>query len=142
MSIVFENIDNGQTLSINRESEGKYYLSKLTAAINSSNLSPNADRGQDYGWRLQPEQQAIIEEWESDPQMIDKVSNHTKVPTDGLTHSEFLAYMLYEQELGKSPEKAIEQQRREKQGDYDARVAAIKAMLRPEAVPAFSDKKK
>lgn len=134
--IIFENIDNGDTFGISREREGKHYRAKLSALMNSSNMSPNADRGQDFGLRLVPEQQALIEQWESDPQMIDKVSTWSKVMLDDLTHSEFLAYLLYQQELGTSPEIANDADRRSNQRGYEARVEALRAG-KPVAMPVF-----
>lgn len=136
--IVFENIDTHETIGIDRESGGKHYRSKLAAVMNSSNLHPNADRGQDFGYRLIPEQQALIEEWENDPEMIDKVSSWSKVMVDDLTHAEFLSYLLYQQELGKSPEKADVAIRRSNQQDYEARVAALRTT--PRAMRPFQDK--
>jgi len=124
--IIFENIETGETVGISQESEGKFYRAKLSALMNSSNMSPNSDRGQDFGWRLAPEQQALIENWEQDPQMIDRVSVWSKVMIDALTHSEFLAYMLYQQELGTSPQKADAMVRREQQREYEARVNALR----------------
>lgn len=126
MPIIFENIDNHQTISVDRESEGKYYGAKLSAAINSSNLGTNHDRGQDYGWRLQPEQQAIIEDWESDGEMIDKVSAWSHVSVDGLTHAEFLSYLLKTQEAGKSQDRTEIAERRANQAEYNARVEALR----------------
>ena len=133
MSIVFENIDTNETVAIDRELEGKYYKAKLAAVINSSNLGPNADRGQDYGYRLAADQQALIEEWEEDPEVIDKVATFTRVPVDSLTHTDFLDYMLHQQELGYSPEKSQLADRRESQAEYEARVAASKAKIKAQA---------
>jgi len=135
--IVFENIDTGETIAISRKTEGKYYRAKLSAAINSSNMNVNADRGQDFGWRLVPEQQALIEQWEHDPSMIDRVSQWSKVMVDGLTHTEFLAYMLYQQELGNAPESATLDDRRGNQREYEARVEALRSG-KVEAMPAFN----
>lgn len=141
MAIIFENIDTGETMAIDRDGEGKYYRAKLSAIINSSNLSPNADRGQDYGYRLQPEQQAILEEWEQDPDVIDKVANYTRVMVDELTHADFLAWMLYQQELGKSPEQAQNTARREKQIAYEARVETLRSKAEVAPVSAFDSSK-
>lgn len=137
MAIIFENIHTGETYAYSQELEGKYYGSKLTAAVNSSNLGANADRGQDYGLRLKAEQQVIIEEWEQESEMIDKVSSFTKVPVDGLTHTEFLMYMLHMQEAGKSATRTEISERRAAQADYEARVEALKAKKNPAPVPAF-----
>lgn len=139
MAIIFENIDTGETYAISREAEGKFYRAKLSALINSSNMSVNADRGQDFGIRLAADQQALIEEWEQDPQMIDRVSTFTKVMVDDLTHTEFLAYLLYQQELGSNPEKREESIRRERQREYEARVDALR-VGKVEAMPAFDPK--
>jgi hypothetical protein len=139
MAIIFENIDTKETYAIDREKEGKYYRAKLSALINSSNMSVNADRGQDFGVRLIPAQQALIEQWEADPTMIEKVSVYTKVMVDDLTHTEFLAYLLYQQELGSSPENKSQADRRDKQREYDARVEALR-VGKIEAMPAFEPK--
>lgn len=124
--IVFENIDTGETMGVDRQTGGANYESKLSALINSSNMGINSDRGQDHGWRLSAEQQALIEQWEADPSMIEKVSDYTHTIQDDLTHAQFLSYLLYQQELGKSPEQAAVAERREKEQDYEARVAKLK----------------
>jgi hypothetical protein len=135
--IIFENIDTGETYLISRETEGKFYRAKLAALMNSSNMSPNSDRGQDFGIRLKPEIQALLELWESDGDMIEKVAAFAKVPTDGMTHADFLSYYLHQQELGKDPEKQQNVQRRENQLSYEEKVAQLKAKARPEAMPEF-----
>jgi len=135
MAIIFENIDTGESVAIDRKTEGEHYKAKLSAVMNSSNMSPNADRGQDFGWRLQPEQQALIEMWEQDPEMIDQVARVTRVPEDSLTHADFLTYLLRQQELGRSPEASQQASRHQNQLDYEARVEALKAASRPEVAP-------
>lgn len=131
--IIFEHIlrknEDGSyhTVGVSPSTSGKYYPAMLSALINSSNLSPNADRGQDFGYRLQPEQQAIIEEWENDPEMIEKVSAFTKVQVDDLTHSEFLHYLSYQQNAGKSAERKDVAAQRQAEADYEKRVAELKA---------------
>lgn len=137
--IIFENIHNGDTYGISRETEGKFYRAKLSALMNSSNMNPNADRAQDFGIRLAPEQQALIEQWEADPQMIDRVATWSKVMVDDLTHAEFLSYLLYQQELGNSPEKGDQAVKRDNQRDYEARVEALRAG-KVEHMPAFESK--
>lgn len=137
--IIFENIDTKETYGVDRASEGKYYRAKLSALINSSNMNVNADRGQDFGIRLIPEQQALIEQWEADPTMIEKVSNFAKVMVDDLTHTEFLAYLLYQQELGTTPENKQTADRRDSQRDYELRVEALR-VGKPKGMTAFEPK--
>lgn len=137
MSIIFENIDpknnneNGApaTVSIDKETNGKWYRAMLAAIINSSNLGPNSDRGQDYSWRLAVEQQAIIEAWQEQPEMVGKVAEYTKVMADSLGDLDFLDYLLYQQELGQSPEKSNRASIQAAEDQYKARVAAAKASV-------------
>lgn len=129
--IIFENIDTGETMGIDRQTGGANYEAKLSALINSSNMGINSDRGQDFGWRLSAEQQALIEKWEQEPSMIEKVSEYTHTIQDNLTHADFLMYLVYQQELGKSPEQAAIVERREKELSYEARVAELKAAEKP-----------
>lgn len=137
MAIKFENIDTKETLSIDPATDGMYYGAKLSAVMNSSNMSVNADRGQDYGWRLEAEQQALIEEWEQDGEMIDTVSRHTRVPVDGLSHGDFLQYLLHLQTRDKSPERKEVQIRREREAEYQARVQALRDTPKPEPMAPF-----
>lgn len=129
MPIIFENVDNGETVAISESINGKWYRAVLAAYVNSSNLGLNHDRGQDFGWRLVDEQQAIIEAWSDDPQMVAKVADYTKVMVDNLGDTDFLNYLLYQQELGQSPEKASRTARQAADTDYKARVAALKAQM-------------
>jgi hypothetical protein len=127
MAILFENIDNGDTYSISKESDGKYYRDKIDALVNSSDLGLNHDRGQDFGIRLDVEQKAIIEKWEEDPKMVAEVSEHTHVPVDDLRESNFLDYLLYTQELGQNEDRITRKDREDKQNAYRERVKAAKA---------------
>lgn len=136
MAILFENIKTKETYAIDQAREGKFFLAKLSALMNSSNMSPNADRGQDFGIRLAPEQQALIENWENDPTMIERVSKHSGTMVDDLTHAEFLGYMLYQQGLGHNPERSDRLAEREAQRDYEARVEALRVAEPKEIVMA------
>lgn len=135
--IIFEQITTGQTIGISAKNEGKFYDAKLSAAINSSNLSMNADRGQDFWWRLQPEQQAIIEAWEQDPRMIETVSDYTKVPQDELTHANFLTYLAKELAMSGPADKSELNLQRDAKADYERRVAALRDADKVEVMPAF-----
>lgn len=137
--IIFENIYTKETYGISQATEGKFYKAKLSALINSSNMSINADRGQDFGVRLIPLQQALIEKWEADPQMIEAVSKMSGVMIDDLTHADFLSYLLRQQELGESPEKQEKSDQREAQRAYEARVEALK-VGKVEAMAPFNPK--
>lgn len=137
MSIIFENIDpknnneDGQpaTVRIDQETGGKWYRAKLAAIVNSSNLGPNRDRGQDYSWRLAVEQQAIIEAWQEQPEMVGKVAEYTHVLVDNLSDTDYLDYLLHQQELGQSPEKSNRAAIQAAEDQYKARVAAAKAAV-------------
>lgn len=137
MAIKFRNIDSGETLAIDPTTDGPYYHAKLSAVINSSNMGENRDRGQDYGWRLDEEQQALIEMWEQDGSMIDRVSQHVKVPVDSLSHGDFLVYLVYQQGLGTSPERREVTLRREREAEYQARVQSLRDQQTPEPVAPF-----
>lgn len=140
MPIIFENIDTGESVAYSRKKDGTHYAAKLSAVVNLSNMHINADRlGQDFGWRLQPEQQALIEQWEQDPIMVDKVSQWSQTMVDSLTHAEFLAYLAYQQELGTAPERTLTASRREAQMEYEARVQKLKDAATVEAMAPFKN---
>lgn len=137
MAIIFENIDTGESVAIDKKTGGKFYAAKLSALVNSSNLSINADRGQDFGWRLSPEQQALIEQWEQDPEMIEKVSNFTSTMVDDLSHGDFLSYMLYLETRSEVAKMAGMSGRRTAQAEYDARVEKLREQKTVEPMAPF-----
>jgi hypothetical protein len=140
--VIFENIDTGESVLISPENEGgTEYMPKLSALMNSSNIGVNSDRGQDFGWRLQPEQQALLEEWESDGTMIEKVSAWAHIPSDALDHGNFLAYLVYYKQIGNSPVKRAMVARREMQLSYEERVAQLRSQAsNPEPLAPFAER--
>lgn len=123
MAIIFENIETGHTAGVSREKSGRFYEAKLSALVNSSDMSVNADRGQDKGWRLDSGQRAELEDMKGNPDTVAKVSEYTRVPVDNLTNADFLMYMLYLEERGKSTTAGRNDRRQKAEDDYRRRVA-------------------
>lgn len=123
--IVFENIITGETIGVKYDEAGRYEA-KLSALINSSNLGPNADRGQDFGWRLQAESQAQIDEWMEDADKTAEVSEATSVPADDLTEAHFLGYMVQKEFRKAAPKVKKTSEKAKAEEEYRKRVEGAK----------------
>jgi hypothetical protein len=60
-----------------------------------------------------------------------------KVPTDALSHGDFLSYLIYMQNLGNSPERREVAIRRERQAEYERRVQTLRDQKKPEPMAPF-----
>lgn len=86
MAIKFFNVKSGETRVCDTEP-------MISAFWGSSNLSPNAVKGQDMGWRLAPEIVVRIEEIRQNPEKLEKISQDFKIPIDDLTDTDLLWYI-------------------------------------------------
>lgn len=92
--ISFFNIKSGEM----RVCEGEPMIAAFWA---SSNLGPNANKGQDFGWRLSPETITELESIKQDPTKIAGVAAFLGVQRDLVMDSEILFYIANQQEKAK-----------------------------------------
>lgn len=65
----------------------------IAAFYNSSNLSPNANEGQDFGWRLAPEVIVEMKRIKNSPKLIEHIAVRYNLPIDSVKDTNILAYI-------------------------------------------------
>lgn len=86
MSLKFFNIRSKEILVADSEP-------KIAALWSSSDRSPNAQQGQDFGWRLAPEVVVKLRRIKKNEEMLITISNLFKKPLDELKEYDILTYI-------------------------------------------------
>lgn len=84
--IKFYNINSGETRLAETEP-------MIAAFFNSSDLGPNASRGQDFGWRLAPETIIEMERIQSDQRTLETISAKYGILLDHIDSKDILRYI-------------------------------------------------
>lgn len=90
MPIKFFNVRSGETKVCDTEP-------LISAYFNSSDLSPNAHAGQDFGWRLAPEIVVRIKQIRSNPNQIEKIAVRYSLPLDEVKDTDILRFISAEE---------------------------------------------
>lgn len=68
----------------------------IAAYLNSSNRSPNALKGQDFGWRLSPETVVEMDRIRADQNTLNNIAAKNRVSPDEVTDAHVLKYIMHE----------------------------------------------
>lgn len=124
--IQFENIKTGEKVTFDGTQDPSVRQAHLAAYLNSSNLSPNALKGQDFGWRLAPEVVGRIDAIKTDPQSLDNLARRIGAGVDDIQDFHILNYVA-EQDF--AAEAMAEKNRADAtlhQEDYEKRLREIR----------------
>lgn len=91
MAIKFFNVKSGESRIAKTEP-------MISAFWGSSNLSPNATKGQDMGWRLAPEVVVRIKQIRQDEDLMEKIAKDFQIPQENLTDTDLLWFISGEYE--------------------------------------------
>lgn len=106
MAIKFFNIRSGETRICDTEP-------MIAAYYNSSNEGPNAQGGQDFGWRLAPETVARMREIQSDQSALDRIKLNFQL-ADEPKNTDILRWISLQdsrEEQGATQEQAVDFER-------------------------------
>jgi hypothetical protein len=106
MKIGFENIKTGEVVTFETITDRVSRAAQIDAFVNSSNLGVNANKGQDFGWRLLAETQADFDDIKSDANQLNAIAQATGVMAENITDGQILAYMVG-QEMRSEAAKAV-----------------------------------
>jgi len=121
--IAFENIKTGEVVTFDANSDPQTRQAHMAAYLNSSDMSPNASRGQDFGWRLSPEVIAAMDAVRADYDQMDRISRRTGIGVEDVQNYHLLNYVAdreFSAEAMKNQEKAKESLHEE---SYNKRLA-------------------
>lgn len=66
---------------------------QISALWASSDRSPNAHQGQDFGWRLAPEVVVELKRIKKDADLLEKIATKYKLPLDAIDEKVILRYI-------------------------------------------------
>lgn len=128
MAIKYTNIKNGETRVAESEP-------MIAAMHNSSDLGPNAQHGQDFGWRLAPEVVVSLNRIKYDNQLKLEIASRQGVTFDEVDDKAILRYISDITDPENIPEV--------KEGDYrDAYSNAIRKLEEKEKARIAKEEKK
>lgn len=75
----------------------------IAAMWGSSDRGPNAQYGQDFGWRLAPEVVVRMKRLRQDPETIERIARRYKKAEEDLTETDFLQYISEQTPVDDAP---------------------------------------
>ena len=91
--ITFENIKTGKKVTFTAEQDPVARQAHMAAYLNSSNLSPNALKGQDFGWRLAPDVIAEMELIRTDARTMTQLASDIGAGIDDIRDYHILDFI-------------------------------------------------
>lgn len=104
MKIKFVNIKSNEEVSFEGTADRNLRSAQIDAYVNSSNMGVNANKGQDFAWRLDPEVAAEFDDIKSNYTRLKEISDATGVTPENITDGQILSHMV-SQELAKDSAK-------------------------------------
>lgn len=94
MQIKFVNIKSGEEVSFEGTADRNLRSAQIDSYVNSSNMGVNANKGQDFAWRLDPEVAAEFDEIKADFSRLETISKAIGVTPENVTDGQILSYMV------------------------------------------------
>lgn len=124
--IQFENIRTGEVVKFDGTQDPNTRQAHIAAFLNSSDMSPNALKGQDFGWRLAPEIKDEIERIKTDLPTLDMLSKRVGVPVDELRDFHILNFIAEQDFAQQALAARAQADSPAYQESYEARLKALR----------------
>lgn len=124
--ITFENIKTGEKVVFDGTQDPSVRQAHLAAYLNSSNLSPNALKGQDFGWRLAPEIVGRMDAIKSDPQALDNLARRIGAGIEDVQDFHILNFVAEQDFAVEAMEARKRAEANLHQEDYEKRLREIR----------------
>lgn len=137
MAISFVNIKSGERVTLTRPHQ-------IGAFINSSDIGPNSNKGQDFGWRLSEDTIVKLDELRTDEYKLEDISKRIGVSIDELTTIHLVQHLSYEAERAERTKSLSTEREPAFKKDYEARIESLRSghQETPEVKPAPKSSKK
>jgi hypothetical protein len=114
MAIRWFNIKSGAQVVAETEPQ-------IAALLNSSDHSPNAYQGQDFGWRLAPAVHVAMKKIKQDYDELERIARRMSKPVEEVSESDILYHISNKTRLENAPVADVT----DYQDEYDAQVRAL-----------------
>ena len=125
MALRFFNIKSGEELIADSEP-------KIAALWGSSDRSPNANQGQDMGWRFAPEVIVEMREIMSDPSQIQDIANRFRKLYEDVGETDVMTWISMRTDIADAPVANSEDYK----NDYEAEIRRLETKKKERAVTA------
>lgn len=133
MAIKFFNVKTGESNKLDNP-----HL--IAAYINSSDLHVNSGQGQDFGWRLSPEDVARIDKLKADPSKLEEIGRFLGKPAGDVRQVDFVKYVSHLDDMEARVKTSQADEKPAFQDEYEAAVAAAKSGKEADSKPASTEK--
>ncbi len=128
--ITFEHIKTGEKVSFDGTMDPLTRQAHMAAYLNSSDMSPNAGMGQDFGWRLSPEIVAQMEAARSDMTTLNDISRRLGINVDDIQDFHILNKIADEDFASDALRAKLTEDKNSNKADYEKRVEEAKMKMR------------
>ena len=127
MKIKFVNIKPPyEEVSFEGTADRNLRSAQIDAYVNSSDMGVNANKGQDFAWRLDPEVAAEFDEIKSDYSRLKAISDASGVTPENITDGQILSYMVSAELSKEASKKAKVENVSTYEDEYRAKVSNAK----------------
>lgn len=128
MPLRFFNIHSGEELIAENEPQ-------IAALWGSSDRGPNANGGQDFGWRFAPEVVVEMREIMNDPNKVQEVANRFRIAYEDVTEPIVMTWISDRTELMNAPVATIG----DYEDDYNSQIRALEAQKKRQATDTTTE---
>jgi hypothetical protein len=136
--IAFENKKTGETVQFTADQDPASRQAHIAAYLNSSDMSPNALKGQDFGWRLSPEIVVEMERIRTDITVLDLLARRIGISIDDIRDFHILNYIAEQTFAAETLALKKAENSAQHEQSYNARLARVEGELpaKPTQLPA------
>lgn len=124
--MTFENIKTGEKVTFKPGQDPSARQAHIAAYLNSSDMSPNALKGQDFGWRLSPEIKHRIEQIKGDMETLDMLSKRIGISIDDIRDFHIVNYIAEQEFAQEALQQKAAKETTKYEEDYNARLQRLR----------------
>lgn len=127
--ITFEHIKTGEKVNFDGTMDPLTRQAQMAAYLNSSDMSPNAGMGQDFGWRLSPEIIAQMTAARSDVEILGEISRRLGIDIEDIQDFHILNKIADEDFASDALQARLLEDESSNKADYEKRVEQAKMKM-------------
>ena len=140
--ISFTRLKDGEVITFSANTDTNARQAQIAAFINSSDLGPNSDRGQDFTWRLSPEIVVEVNSIKRDPKILTEISRNIGLYIEDIQIQHIINYLIEKYDAEAAAEQGLEDDNLPFEGQYKAQIEAIEKSKKKVAGPSATSLEK
>lgn len=124
--MIFENIHTGEKVEFKPGQDPQARTAHIASYLNSSDMSPNALKGQDFGWRLSPEIKHEVERIKGDMTTLDSIARRIGVGVEDIRDFHILNHIAEKEFAREAMAQRQKTETSKHEQDYNARLEKLR----------------